>query len=40
MTTRRQILTSLPATGAAFALGGALLTDTPYPARATPSAGG
>jgi len=33
MTTRRQILTSLPATGAAFALGGALLSEGPAHAQ-------
>jgi alkyl sulfatase BDS1-like metallo-beta-lactamase superfamily hydrolase len=33
MTTRRQILTSLPATGAAFALGGALLSEGPAQAQ-------
>jgi alkyl sulfatase BDS1-like metallo-beta-lactamase superfamily hydrolase len=33
MTTRRQILASLPATGAAFALGGALLSEGPAQAQ-------
>ncbi|MCU0856217.1 MAG: MBL fold metallo-hydrolase [Rhodobacteraceae bacterium] len=33
MTTRRQILASLPATGAAFALGGALLSEGPAAAQ-------
>ncbi len=33
MTTRRQILTTLPATGAAFALGGALLSEGPAHAQ-------
>ena len=33
MATRRQILTSLPATGAAFALGGALLGEGPAAAQ-------
>jgi hypothetical protein len=37
MATRRQILTSLPATGAAFALGGAFLTEGPAQAQARPT---
>jgi alkyl sulfatase BDS1-like metallo-beta-lactamase superfamily hydrolase len=40
MTTRRQILTSLPATGAAFALGGALLAEGPAQAQARPPLAG
>ena len=38
MTTRRQILTSLPVTGAAFAMGGALLGEGPAAAQDAPPA--
>ena len=37
MTTRRQILTSLPATGAAFSLGGALFSEGPAVAQEAPA---